>query len=158
MLLDYFLQLDDIKGDSTDAAYTDLISINTFHWLVQNASPVTYSGGSGAGKTVLGDMVVTKQVDIASIPLALVCATGQHLKKAVLRVIAQGYGPRYDITLTDVLVASVTQHGQSSDNVIMETIQLSYEKIEWSYYQQDNKGQVTQTITGGYDVKKQRKI
>ena len=68
-------------------------------------------GGAGAGKAQLQDLTVVKNLDKASPHLFTACASGEHLKKAVL-TLRRPTGDRVDYlryTLNDVLITSLRQ-------------------------------------------------
>lgn len=157
MLLYYFLQLDGIKGESQVEHHHQEIEVLSYSWQLQQEG-VPYGAGRAPGKVQFGDLVIAKKLDTASIPLALACATGQHIKHARLQLSANGEFTVLEISLTDVLIAGITQNGYNSDNSVMESIQLNYARIEWKYFQQDPKGNHLQAGAGGFDVKKQVKI
>jgi len=158
MLLDFFLQVDDIKGESKDAHHKDQIDALGFSWQLANTTP-SHGGGGGAGKAQFGDLIITKKVDAASIPLTIIAATGKHLKKVRLEICRSGMPNSilYTISLKDVLISAITQSGHGSDNMLTEVLSFNYNTIEWVYYTQDAKGGVT-PIKGGFDLKKNSKI
>lgn len=159
MLLDFFLQIDDIKGESKDAHHKDQIDAVGFSWQLANVAAPGGGSNRGGGKTQFGDLVITKKVDAASIPLTIIAATGKHLKKVHLEICRSGVPNSilYTITLKDVLISAITQSGHTGDNMLTEVLSFNYSIIEWVYYNQDAKGGVT-PIEGGFDLKKNTKI
>ena len=131
-LVDYFLKLDGITGDSTDAKHKGEIEVESFSWGVSQTASVG-GGGAGAGKAVFQDFHFTSLVTKASPSLMLKCANGTHLKNAIL--IARGQDQRggssefLKITLSDVLVSSFTDaggEGQGPSPHMNEAVSLSY--------------------------------
>jgi len=84
MAVDYFLKLDGIPGESTDAKHKDEIDTLAFSWGVSQSGSSGPGGGGGAGKAVFEDLLVVARTSKASPKLLLACASGQHIKTAVL--------------------------------------------------------------------------
>ncbi len=110
--VDYFLKIDGISGESTDESHKDEIEVESFSWGVSQTA--TRSGGAGAGRAVFQDLHFAAPVSKASPNVFLKCATGQHIKQAVLTARRAGGEQREEflkITLTDVLVSSYQSTG-----------------------------------------------
>jgi type VI secretion system Hcp family effector len=157
MLLYYFLQLEGIKGESRTAGHLHEIEVLSYSWQLQQAG-IGYATGTAKGKMHFSDLLIAKKLDLASIPLALACAAGEHFAQARLQLCGNGEHPVLDILLTDVQVVSITHNGLNGDNTVTENVQLSYGKIEWKYARYDNKGNRLQSADGGFDVKKAVKV
>ena len=105
--VDYFLKIDGISGESTDEAHKGEIEVESFSWGVSQAT-TRLGAGAAAGRAVFQDLRFTSFVSKASPNLMLKCATGAHLKDAVLTARNAG-GEQQEflkITLSDVLVSS----------------------------------------------------
>ena len=84
MAVDSFLKLDGIPGESADARHKGEIDVLAFSWGVSRAGSSGAGGGGGAGKAIFEDLLVVARTSKASPKLWQACATGQHLKGAVL--------------------------------------------------------------------------
>src|SRR5260370_38577759 len=82
--VDYFLKLDGIPGESTDSKHKNEIDIESWSWGQANSGSHAYGGGGGAGKVSMHDFSFTMRINKASPKLFLACATGQHIKGAIL--------------------------------------------------------------------------
>src|SRR5687767_15445760 len=82
--VDYFLKIDGIDGESTDAKHKNEIDIESWSWGETNAGTHAGGGGGGAGKVAMQDFHFVMRVNKASPKLLLACAAGQHIKKATL--------------------------------------------------------------------------
>ena len=113
MASDYLLEIDGIKGESNDSKHPGTIEVDSFSWGETNAGSHGSGGGGGAGKVNFQDLHFTTSVNKSSPLLALACATGQHIKKAVLFVRKQGGDQQefYTITMEDLLVSSYQSGG-----------------------------------------------
>ena len=152
-LVDYFLKLDGIPGESVDEAHKDEIEIYSFSLGATQTGGTT--GGGGAGRVIFTDISFTKPVDKSSPHLYLLCAQGKHIPTAILYGRKAGERPTdyYIIKLTDVLISSVQTSGASGGDRPTETLSLNYTKIEFSYARQKPDGSLEPPITTGWDIK-----
>ena len=84
MATDIFAKLGDIKGESLDAKHKDEIEVLSYSWGVTNAGSMGYGSGGGEGKATFHDLSFVHKVDKASPVLMQACATGTHLKEAII--------------------------------------------------------------------------
>jgi type VI secretion system secreted protein Hcp len=158
--VDYFLKLDGIKGESTDSKHKGEIELESFSWGCSNAADVAGSSGTGggAGKVHFQDLHCVTKVNTSSPTLMLDCATGVHIKTALLTARKQGTGQQdyYKVTLTDCLVSSY-QSGGGGDLIPTDQFSLNYGKIEYSYQSQDPTGKLGTPTKTGYDLKANKK-
>jgi type VI secretion system secreted protein Hcp len=128
-LVDYFLKIDGIAGESQDAKHKGEIEIESFSWGVSQTGAHAAGGGGGAGKVHFHDLTITKTVDKASPNLFLKCASGEHIKQAVLTV--RKAGERQEdflrVTFSDVLISSFQDGG--TPNGVVDASSLSYRNV-----------------------------
>jgi type VI secretion system secreted protein Hcp len=142
MAVDMFLELDGIKGESTDSKHKDKIDILAWSWGLSNAGTFHHGSGGGAGKAQFNDLSVTKFIDKASCDLAYHCASGKHIAKGTLIVRKAGEKPlEYLVIKFDkVLVTSVSTGGSSGEDRLTENFSLNFAKVAAEYKTQDEKG------------------
>jgi type VI secretion system secreted protein Hcp len=161
MASDFLLELDGIKGESKDDKHKDFIEIESFSWGVSNSGTHASGGGGGAGKATFQDLHFTTKVNKASPNLLNACATGQHIKKAKLIVRKHGGKQEeyYVISLDDLLVSNY-QSGDAAggDSVPTDQFSLNFAKIKFEYKPQKADGSLEGAITGGYDLKTNKKV
>jgi type VI secretion system secreted protein Hcp len=159
MAVDYFLKLDGIPGESTDAKHKGEIDVLAFSWGVSQAKGTGSGGGGGAGKAIFEDLLVVARTSKASPKLWLACASGQHIKSAVLTCRKPGKTPFefLTITLTDVLVSSYEIDG-SDEELPLDQVALAFAKVETAYTPQDPTGKAQPPVKAGWDVKANKKI
>ena len=138
--VDYFLKLDGIEGESTDAKHKGG-SCSSRSAGASACPGAGAGGGGGAGKAQFQDLVIVLRTTKASPKLFLACATGQHLKSVVLTARKAGKAPLEFLTITlgDVLVSSFQETG-SAGEVPLETVSLTYAKVEIAYRPQSATG------------------
>jgi type VI secretion system secreted protein Hcp len=158
MAVDYFLKLDGIPGESLDAKHKGEIDVLAFSWGVSQAKAAS-GGGGGAGKAVLDDLLVVAHTSKASPLLWLACASGKHMKSAVLTCRRAGKSPVefLKLTLTDVLVASYELDG-SDEEPPLDQIGLAYAKIVTEYVPFDATGKAQPAVKAGWDLKANKKV
>jgi type VI secretion system secreted protein Hcp len=156
MASDYLLEIDGIKGESSDKKHPGTIEIESFSWGEHQTGSFAAGGGGGAGKVSFQDMSCTTHVNKASPLLAKACATGQHIKKAVLTVRKAGGDQHdyYQITLSDVLVSSYQSGGHAGgDSIPTDQFALNYAKVEFSYSPQKADGSLDTAVKMSYNLK-----
>jgi type VI secretion system secreted protein Hcp len=157
--VDYFLKIDGIEGESTSDRHKGEINIKSFSWGASNAGSASAGGGGGAGKVSFQDISFSKVLDKSSPKLMLATATGEHIKQVVLTGEASGKkGQQFlQIKLTDVLVSSYQQSGGSGE-VPTDSFSLSFAKIEFKYHPMNPDGSLGTPVTGGWDIKENKKV
>jgi type VI secretion system secreted protein Hcp len=151
---DFLLEIEGVKGESTDEAHKGKIEIDSFSWACMNEGTGGRGGGSGAGKANFSDFQFTKQCDAARHELIKSCASGKHFGKAVLTARKAGEGQKefLVVTMEDVFVSSFNSSGNAGGGSIpSESVTLNYVKIKYEYKPQDKKGALTGQLVAGYD-------
>lgn len=156
----WFLKIDGIDGESTDASHKGEIDVLSWSWGVTHTSGGAGSGG-GAGKAAFQDFHFVSRISKASPMLFLSCATGTHHKTAALSgVRSAGKSKTAEFLkykLSDVVVTT-DQHGDNEGGEPIEQFALNYSKIEVSYTPQLASGKVGGSIRAGFDVKLNKKL
>ena len=157
--VDYFLKLDGIDGESADAKRKGELVLESFGWGVSQGGGATGAGGGGAGKAQFQDFVFVHRTSKASPKLFLACATGQHLKTAILTARKSGKAPFEFLTikLGDVVVSSF-QHTGVAGEVPLETVSLAFARLEIAYRPQSATGKPVPALTAGFDLKLNKQI
>jgi len=158
MAVDYFLKLDGIPGESTDAKHKGEIDVLAFSWGVSQAGSSGRGVGVSAGKAIFEDLLVVARTSKASPKLWQACATGQHLKTAVLVCRKAGKAPLefLKITLTDVTITSY-EIDSSDEDLPLDQVALAFAKVETEYVSVDPKGKAQPPVTTAWDLKKNAK-
>lgn len=158
-LVDYFLKIDGIEGESHDSKHKGEIDVESWSWGEAQSGTHAAGGGGGAGKVAMQDFHFVMKINKASPKLFLACADGEHIKKAVLTCRKAGKEQQefFKITLSDLLVSSF-QTGGSGHNDIVPTdqISLNYSRIDFEYKEQKPDGTLGGAVKAGYDLKAQK--
>ncbi|HEX2047947.1 MAG TPA: type VI secretion system tube protein Hcp [Acidimicrobiales bacterium] len=160
MAVDMFLKLDGIEGESKDAKHKGELDIESFSFGASNPGSTSGGTGGGAGQVSMNDFSFTTQVSKASPKLFLACASGQHLKTAVLSVRKAG-GQQQDflkVTLSDVTVSGYHEAASEASDVLADHVTMGFAKIQVSYSGPRPDGALDTPVTVGWDLKKNAKF
>jgi type VI secretion system secreted protein Hcp len=175
-LFDAFIKIDGVQGESQDSKHPNEIELLNFSWSESQAGSFAHGGGGGAGKVRMGDFYLENVMNKASPKLMLACATGEHLKQAVLTCRKAGKEQQdfLKVTFTDLLVSSFEfqavaedatgwnrpQGGEKSAHELeraslpVNRVGLSFATIEIEYKEQKAGGWLGAGSRVKYDLKK----
>lgn len=158
MAVDYFLKIDSVPGESTDSKHKNEIDLLSWSWGETNSGSHAYGGGGGAGKVSMNDFSFTMNVNKASPKLFLACATGQHIKEALLvcRKAGKEQQEYLKIKFSDLLISSYQTGGSSGDVVPVENITFNFDKIEISYAPQKKEGGLDSPVVHNWSQKENK--
>jgi len=161
MAVDYFLNINGIKGEAQDSVYKGWIDIYSWSFgATQSGSGGHVGGGSGAGKVNMHDITVSKRTDTSSSDLFLKCANGKHYSDATIVARKAGEKPLefLKIKLSQVLVTSYQLGGSHGDDTPTENITLNFRTINMNYQVQAPDGTGTPAGEMGWDVAQNVKL
>jgi type VI secretion system secreted protein Hcp len=155
-MVDYFLKIDSVPGESHDAHHPDEIEVTSFAWGETNSgSPVGGGGGGGGkgGKVHLQDFHFSAVTSKASPKLMVLCANGKRVKGAVLTARRAGSAQQefLKLTFTDVTVASYDISG-TEPGVPIDSVSLNFSKVQIDYKPQNANGSLGAVVHGGWDL------
>ena len=154
--VDYFLKIDGIAGESVDSKHKGEIELESFSWGETNAGPAHGGGaGGGAGRVEIQDLHFVMRINKASPTLMLACATGKHIKQAVLTARKAGKTQLEFLIFkfTDLLVSSYQTGGSAhSDTPPLDQIAFNFGTIEMEYRPEKPDGSLDQPVKAGWDV------
>ena len=156
MALDFFLKIDGIDGESSDAKHKNEIDIDAWSWGAAQSGAGAGGGGGGAGKVSMQDFQFVMNLSKASPKLMLACATGKHIKQATLTARKAGKGQHEYLTfkLSDVLVSSYQTGGsEQTESMPFDQVALKFAKIEMSYKEVKPDGSLGAETKAGWDLK-----
>lgn len=172
---DYFIKIDQIKGESTDEKHKDEIEIISYAFGMKHGDAGSSSTGGArtAGRVTHAPFVFTKVTDIASPKLLEKCCDGTHIPKAVFTAHrATGSKQKYlQVDFTDLIVsnwqtaqAPPSERGldaEAGSGVMlqMETVALNYGSIKFIYTATDHKtGKPSGDVQAGWDLIANKKV
>ena len=159
MAVDLFLKIESIQGESSKKNHQGEIDIISFDFgAVQHGSFHTGGAGGGSGKAEISDIRIQKEVDKSSPLLFKACASGKHIKEAVIYSQKAGDGSTpltyYKIKLEDIIVSDIHNNGASGGDAIMESVTFNCAKVTFDYQAQNSNGSKDGGIvTAYYDIR-----
>lgn len=161
MAIDVYLQIDGIKGESTDANHVGWIECTSVQWGMTQPKSATASTGGGhtAERAEMDDIRLQKLADLSSPILMQTCMMGRTIPKAKFEFLrADGQGERikyFEIELENVLIGQVTPTIHEG-SILSETLGLKFSKVKWKYTQQKIGGGGAGNTAGGWDLSTNR--
>lgn len=158
---DYFLKIEGIDGESTDAKHKGEIDLESYSFGATNSGGHSYGGGGGSGKVSMNDFSFVMKINKATPKLMLACASGQHIPKAILTARKAGGNQEefMKVTFSDLLVSSYHTSGSGGADVVpTEQISLNFAKIEFEYKPQKPDGTLDGAVKTGWSLKNNEKV
>jgi type VI secretion system secreted protein Hcp len=158
--VDFFLDLPDVEGESTDKKFKSKIELDSFSVSCAQSGTQASGSGGGAGKVRFQDVHCTKKMDVSSPKLLLACASGKHFPKATLFCRKAGGEQEEFCTwhLKDVLISSYQSGGHGHAEVLpTDQFSLNFGEIIMEYGVQDEKGKVGKKVKAGWNCKQNTK-
>jgi type VI secretion system secreted protein Hcp len=162
MAIDVYLQIDGIKGESSDNEHKDWIECKavSFEVLQPRSATASSAGGHTAERCEHKDIVVSKLTDLATPLLLEQCSMGKTIPKAkfdFMRADSDGKRVKYfSIELENVLISGVAPHVTEGD-IMNENLSIKYSKVQYKYTQQKISGGTGGNTAGGWDLSKNQK-
>ena len=157
MASDTFLQVDGIKGESTDKDHKEWIENLSYNWGVSQmaSASASSSGGGSTQRADFQDLSVVKELDSATPLLSKACWSGKHIDKVVLEL-NRAAGDKREKYMTyemeNVIISSVSVGG-GGGGIPTESITFNYGKLNTTYYKQARKGGgVAGTVPAGWNL------
>jgi type VI secretion system secreted protein Hcp len=157
MAIDVYLQIDGIKGESTDDKHKDWIECKSVAWGVWQPKSATASTGGGhtAERCEHTEISLAKLADLSTPVLLQTCSSGKTIPRAKFEFMrADGQGDRvkyFEIEIENVLIGEVTPKVMEGD-ILTESVGLKFSKIKWKYTQQKVSGGAGGNTSGGWDL------
>jgi type VI secretion system secreted protein Hcp len=155
--VDFFLKIDGYPGDATDAKHKNEIDVLSWSWN-EHQGGVDSASGLSAGKVHFEPFHFTMHVNKASPGLFLACATGEHIKNALLTCRKAGKSQQeyLKIKFSDLMVSGYKVSGDAYETVQPEDeLTLNFTKIEFTYAPQKADGSLDSPVIKAYDIKTQ---
>lgn len=152
---DYLLKLDGVEGESQDHKHKGELEIDSFSFGAVQTGTHGQGAGGGAGKVSLQDFHFSLPAGKHSPKLFQFCATGEHIKKAVLTVRKAGKEQQeyYKVEFADLLVSNFQCGGHGGSSIPTDQISLNFSKIKFEMKDQKADGSLGAAVTGVYDAK-----
>ncbi|MEB5754649.1 Hcp family type VI secretion system effector [Citrobacter cronae] len=155
-----FLKLDDIKGESQVDGFKDQIEIMSYsHNVAMQVTNDVSNTERTSGRAHVGEMSLTKFVDLSTPKLNEYCCSGKMIKEAVLTLCRNDDGnmlPLIVYTLDNVVISHLSVSGGSGGKPV-ETMSLNFTKIKWEITAQKLGGQKEGNVSSVWDMAMNKK-
>ncbi|WP_136419539.1 type VI secretion system tube protein Hcp [Herbaspirillum sp. ST 5-3] len=157
MAIDAYMQIEGIKGESSDSKHKDWIEIFAVNWNVHQprSSSVSTAGGHTNGKAELSEVSFKKLADLASPVLFQTCAMGKTIPKVkfeFMRADGNGEPIKYFILELENVMISTVSPNSNDGGILTERVSLAYSKIKSTYTKQSVRGGSEGNTSGGWDA------
>jgi type VI secretion system secreted protein Hcp len=144
-----FARIDGIAGDSTNAQHAGEVDLTGVRAGLTGAGAALCGA---AGRAVFDPIVVEKQVDRASVPLAAKAATGTRLSSVRITLSSTGASPIAFLTydLADVRVVSIRQVKRGT--TLTEEVAFDFTRITYTFVPQRADGSAGPAIQSCFDI------
>lgn len=156
-VVDYFLKVDGIPGESKDSKHKGEIQIES--WSL-NAHTRGGRGNYKTGKASFDDVRFDALIDASFPKLMLACASGSPVAKAVLTSRKAGGGQQEfmtmtftDVIVTSVLMASVSNRNSGQGQFPHMQFTLNFAKVQVEYKEQKPDGTVGGPVRATADLR-----
>jgi len=146
MSFDGYVQIQGIKGDSTDSSHTDWIEIQAFsHSVIQSTGGAASAQGTHAGgRADHGDFSIVKRLDSSSPALFMHTCSAKPIPEIVIEL-CRAMGDKtvfMKYTLKDAIVSTTKPSGSTDgeDLIPLEEVNFRYGEIHLEYTPTDPKG------------------
>lgn len=146
MAFDAYMEIQGIKGDSTDDSHKQWIELQAFsHGVAQSTGGSSSAQGAHAGgRADHLDFSVVKKLDSSSPALFMHCSSGKHIPQVVIEM-CRALGDKtvfMKYTFKDVLISAVRPSGstEGKDLIPLEEVAMRYGEIHLEYTPTDPEG------------------
>jgi type VI secretion system secreted protein Hcp len=143
-----------IKGESRDDKHKDEIDVLGWSWGIKTHFDMATGGASG--KATIKELRILKHADRASTPLMLAAVNNEVIKKAVLTVRKAGTTQQeyFKLTIEKGRITSYDVQAPESETSaeLLESVTLSFQKIEVEYRMQGDDGQLLGSSMFSHDI------
>tara|TARA_R110001592_G_scaffold1874_48_gene11722 strand:- start:781 stop:1347 length:567 start_codon:yes stop_codon:yes gene_type:complete len=144
-----------IRGETQDRDSEGQIDVLEFSEGMSSNPSTTYQGGGRASANALA---VTKYLDSSSPALRKALVEGRMIQEVTLRVRKGGSEPfvYFVIKLKKVYVTKVSMGGGGEDDRLSEKVELTFQKVIWTYTPQKANGAPDTDVIEGWDFVENR--
>ena len=137
---DTYLKIDEVPGESIDAAHAGWIDLLSVRWSAPPPAPPAAPAPAGVARRGPGSITLSKKLDKASPLLKQAAAAGKFLHAVQIELpkgAAQGPKSYYRYELKNVMVSSISMAGGGAGGVApTEQLTLNFAAIELKYEEQ----------------------
>jgi len=149
-----YMQYDGIQGDTTDSGFEKWVTLESFQWGIGRGitTPIGSVANREASQPSISEVMVTKQLDIASNKLFQAATTDQKGKTVKIAFTRTGSGGDkfLEYTFDNTLVSGY--HISSSGERPVESLSLNFTKVQIMVKMLDPTNNAANPDTTQYDL------
>ncbi|RLC30664.1 MAG: Hcp1 family type VI secretion system effector [Deltaproteobacteria bacterium] len=162
MAADNFLQIEGIKGESTDDKHKDWIEILSYNFGVSQAASLaerSATRGAAGQRADFQDFSIVKLMDKSSPMLFKACAKGDPIKNVKIELCRAGGDKHVYMTyeMEDVIISSVSTSGGEGGEA-RESVTFNFGKIKLNYVPIGRDGKPAGNVPAGWDLEANKAI
>jgi type VI secretion system secreted protein Hcp len=160
--VDYFLKIDDVKGESRDAKHMNEIDVLSWSWGESQATVGGRSAGgaASAARVQFRDFTFTARASSASVRLFAHLTTGKPFTKAVFtgRRAGQKAQEFYKVTFYDIIMTSRESAGTgTADQLPIDRFTFNFGKVDFWYAPTKVDGSLDAPFQAKFDLRSNTK-
>lgn len=147
-----------IRGETQDRDYEGQIDVLEFSEGMSGNPNTGQYGGQGNARPTANALAVTKYLDSSSPALRKALVERRMIEEVTLRVRRGGSEPfvYFVIKLKKVYVTKVSMGGGGEDHRLSEKVELTFQKVVWTYTPQKEDGAPDTDVIEGWDFVENR--
>jgi type VI secretion system secreted protein Hcp len=159
-MAEMFLELDGVLGETLDHEHAKNggIEIKSWSWNTENTVRWDVNQGGQSTKVKIEHIDLKKTCDKASPTLHQCCVTGRHIKKGKVTCRKNDGESKFTylvVDMTDIMVSKFFWEGDGNEQMLNETVQLSFAKYNISYKLQNDTGSAQGSADFEFDIQRQ---
>jgi type VI secretion system secreted protein Hcp len=138
-----FLQLEGVDGESLDEKHGGEIEIKSWGWTTVNNVKWNLNQGGQSTKVDVNAITIEKICDKASVTLYQNCVTGKHIASGKITCRKKDGEQKVEymvVDLTDIMVSKVAWAGEGEEQMLKETVEISFAEFKLNYLVQADSG------------------
>ena len=159
-MAEMFLRLDGVKGESLDQTHSDEIELKKWDWTTSNHVKWDLNQGGQSTKVDVKEITIEKICDKAAVILYQCCVTGKHIPTARITCRKNDGDQKVEyltVDLKDIMVSEVAWNGDGGEQMLPETVKLSFAEFKLNYSVQADAGTAAGATSFGFHIQKQQK-
>jgi type VI secretion system secreted protein Hcp len=159
MATNMHLKIASIPGESRKKGHEDQIEITSWQFGMDQQASVGHGHGSGAGRVIVRDVLLTKHICKADTALMQHCTSGKHIPEVTIFCEKAGGDTTVEyvkIVLKQVLVTNHTVSGAIHGDLVDVQLSLNFAEYTMTYKQQAADGSAGAETAQGWNVSENR--
>lgn len=153
MVVDYYLRIDGVQGESTEKDHAGWIELYSYAWGAQVTTNAG-AGGAATGRATVDAVVVTFRLGRMSPQLFNLVVNGRRAQSATLHGVRTRDRPQkvVELEMANVTVTSYDSSAAAGDGAT-DSIALRFGSVTYSFWPQNEDGTVGAAVVAAWDAR-----